>query len=82
MNKLEGNKDDGFQNGKNKFKKTLKKGIPDFSYQSLIEAVDKTYNYIVLNEGFQFDKPVDFLDVVEYFDGTEWLPLKRLIVWS
>lgn len=79
--KLEGNKDDGFPNGKKVFKQSLKKDNPNFSHPSLVEAVDKTYIHITNIEGYPFAKPANPLDVVEYFDGINWQPLQDLLVW-
>lgn len=78
---MEGNNDLGFDNGQTKYDKSIPKDTAKFSYPSLISSVENIYDYIVNVQKYAFAKPANYLDVVEYFDGTNWLPLNNLLVW-
>lgn len=79
--KLEGTKNDNFANGKSSFKLSLKKDDPKFRYSSLFDAVNNTYIHITTREGYNFVKPINYLDVVEYFNGTSWVPISKIMIW-
>jgi energy-coupling factor transporter ATP-binding protein EcfA2 len=51
-----------------------------FSYISLKEAVDKIYTYIITVEGKSLSKPINYIDVIEYDDNNNWMPLKEILV--
>lgn len=78
---MEGNNDLGFQDGQTKYSKSIPKDTNRFNYQSLINAVEKIYEYIVTIQKYSFVRPANPLDVIEYYDGTNWQPLNDLIVW-
>lgn len=79
--KLEGTKNDNFVNGKPSFNLSLKKDDPKFRYSSLSDAVNNTYIHITTREGYNFVKPINYLDVVEYFNGTSWAPISEIMIW-
>lgn len=79
---IEANNDLGFAGGQTRYKKTIPKDTTKFSYLSLINSVEKTYDYIVNIQKYSLAKPANPLDVVDYFDGTNWQPISQLLVWG
>ena len=58
-----------------------KKDDSAFSYESLRNAYDKIYEYLVTQLPVPFTKAVDYIDTIQYFDGNSWQPIKNIIVW-
>lgn len=56
------------------------KKSPDFNYESLSNAYDRIYNYIIGTPIGAFPKAADYLTTVQYHDGTNWQPLSNLII--
>lgn len=54
---------------------------PDFNYESLNNAYDRIYTYIIGTPIGAFPKAADYLTTIEYHNGTTWAPLTDLIVW-
>ncbi|WP_079242460.1 ATP-binding protein [Chryseobacterium indologenes] len=54
---------------------------PNFNYESLQDAYDKIYNFLVATSGVTFPKLTDYLNTVEYHDGTNWQPMFNKVVW-
>jgi energy-coupling factor transporter ATP-binding protein EcfA2 len=54
---------------------------PAFNYESLSNAYDRIYAYILGTPIGAFPKAADYLTTVQYNDGTTWQPLSNLILW-
>lgn len=65
------------ENGKETFKQSIPKKSTHFNYSSLKDSVDKIYNYITTVDKKTITKPSVYLDVLKFFDGTEWVDLKE-----
>lgn len=57
------------------------KNDPNFNHESLKNAYDRIHAFIITTSIGSFPKAVDYLDTIEYYDGTNWHPLKSKIVW-
>jgi len=53
-----------------------------FNYLSIEDAVDKIYTFLLQFTGINFSKPVNYIDIVQYHDGTNWKPLTDKIMWK
>lgn len=52
-----------------------------FNYTSLENASDLIYNFILAQNGFVFPKETNYLNLIEYYDGTNWTSINPLLVW-
>jgi len=57
------------------------KKSPDFNYDSLENAYDKIYNYLIVSPIGVFPRATDYLTTMEYHDGNNWSPIRNKIVW-
>ncbi len=57
------------------------KNDPDFNHESLEIAHDRIHAFLITTAIGNFPKAVDYVDTIEYHDGTNWHPLKSRIVW-
>ena len=51
-----------------------------FNYTSLENASDVIFNF-VLRTHSHLTKPINYIDQIEYFDGSTWIPLNTRAVW-
>lgn len=54
---------------------------PNFNYTSLSLAYEGVYNFLINSSIGVFPKSPNYLNSIEYHDGSNWKPLSDLIVW-
>lgn len=69
----------GTNNGKKMGPFNPPKKNTNFHYLSLEDAFNKIFNHITSIEKTPFTKPSNYLDVLEYFDNSNWEPLSKKI---
>lgn len=57
------------------------KSNPIFNYTSFQHAVDTIHQGIQSFTGVHFAIPANYLDIIEYHDGNNWVPFAATIVW-
>lgn len=53
----------------------------NFNYESLSNAYDRIYTYLIGTPMGVFPKALDYMTTIQYHDGTTWQPLSTKIVW-
>jgi hypothetical protein len=70
----------GTNNGTKISSRNFKRNNNIYQYTSLNNAYTTIYNYLV-TKVVPFPSAVNYLDAIEYHNGTNWQPINNLLPW-